>query len=64
MKTNLPVSDSMNKFTEKSESHTPDEICLDKHEQVFTQGQPGKAEHIINTAAIPLNQSDRGGQVT
>lgn len=60
----LPVSDSMHQFTEKRESHTPDEIWLVQHEQVFTQGQAGKAEHLLNTGTIPVIQSDRGGQVT
>ncbi len=60
----LPVSDSMHQFTEKRESHTPDEIWLVQHEQVFTQGQAGKAEHLLNTGSIPVIQSDRGGQVT
>ncbi|MFN6885885.1 lipoyl(octanoyl) transferase LipB, partial [Proteus mirabilis] len=32
--------------------------------QVFTQGQAGKAEHLLNTGSIPVIQSDRGGQVT
>ncbi len=31
---------------------------------MFTQGQAGKAEHLINTGDIPVVQSDRGGQVT
>ncbi|MEQ4925145.1 lipoyl(octanoyl) transferase LipB [Proteus hauseri] len=60
----LPVSDSMHQFTEKRESHTPDEIWLVQHEQVFTQGQAGKEEHLLNTGTIPVIQSDRGGQVT
>lgn len=35
-----------------------------EHNPVFTQGQAGKAEHLINTGDIPVVQSDRGGQVT
>lgn len=31
---------------------------------MFTQGQAGKAEHLLNTGDIPVIQSDRGGQVT
>jgi lipoate-protein ligase B len=31
---------------------------------VFTQGQAGKAEHVLVTGDIPVIQSDRGGQVT
>jgi lipoyl(octanoyl) transferase len=35
-----------------------------EHESVFTQGQAGKAEHVLAPGAIPVVQSDRGGQVT
>jgi lipoyl(octanoyl) transferase len=31
---------------------------------VFTQGQAGKAEHLLMPGDIPVVQSDRGGQVT
>ncbi|WP_116332994.1 lipoyl(octanoyl) transferase LipB, partial [Escherichia coli] len=31
---------------------------------VFTQGQAGKAEHVLVPGDIPVIQSDRGGQVT
>jgi len=31
---------------------------------VFTQGQAGKPEHVLNAHGIPIVQSDRGGQVT
>jgi lipoyl(octanoyl) transferase len=35
-----------------------------EHPPVFTQGQAGKAEHILNPGDIPIIQVDRGGQVT
>lgn len=41
-----------------------DEIWLLQHPPVFTQGQAGKAAHILDAGAIPVVQSDRGGQVT
>ena len=31
---------------------------------MFTQGQAGKAEHLLMPCDIPVAQSDRGGQVT
>lgn len=40
------------------------EIWLVQHLPVFTQGQAGKAEHVLNPGHIPVIQSDRGGQVT
>lgn len=43
---------------------TPDELWLLEHPPVFTQGQAGKAEHLLAPGDIPVVQSDRGGQVT
>lgn len=40
------------------------ELWLVEHHSVFTQGQAGKAEHLLNPGEIPVIQSDRGGQVT
>ncbi|RCZ38744.1 lipoyl(octanoyl) transferase LipB, partial [Escherichia coli] len=34
------------------------------HDPVYTQGQAGKAEHLLAPGDIPVVQSDRGGQVT
>ena len=59
-----PVSDAMHLFTESRSEDTPDEIWLVEHPAVFTQGQAGKAEHILVAGDIPVVQSDRGGQVT
>ncbi|WP_413734742.1 lipoyl(octanoyl) transferase LipB [Sodalis sp. RH21] len=58
------VSRAMHVFTDRRDGATPDEIWLVQHPQVFTQGQAGKAEHILMPGAIPVIQSDRGGQVT
>lgn len=41
-----------------------DEIWFLQHPPVFTQGQAGKAAHILDAGGIPVVQSDRGGQVT
>lgn len=41
-----------------------DEIWLLEHPQVFTQGQAGKAEHVLAPGDIPIVSVDRGGQVT
>ena len=41
-----------------------DEIWLLSHKPVYTQGQAGKAEHVLNPGDIPVVQIDRGGQVT
>tara|TARA_R110002110_G_scaffold415809_1_gene656467 strand:- start:3970 stop:4620 length:651 start_codon:yes stop_codon:yes gene_type:complete len=55
---------SMRDFTLARNPGQQDEIWLMEHNPVFTQGQAGKAEHILNPNKIPIVQSDRGGQVT
>lgn len=59
-----PVSQAMHDFTDTRDESTADEIWLVEHERVFTQGQAGKAEHVLVPGDIPVIQSDRGGQVT
>lgn len=54
----------MQRFTDTRDATTPDEIWLLEHPPVFTQGQAGKAEHILFPGDIPVVQVDRGGQVT
>lgn len=55
---------AMHEFTDQRNTDTTDEVWLVEHNPVFTQGQAGKAEHLLNTGDIPVVQSDRGGQVT
>jgi lipoyl(octanoyl) transferase len=55
---------AMQEFTLNRTYNTKDEIWFLQHEAVFTQGQAGKKEHILNPGNIPIIQSDRGGQVT
>ena len=55
---------AMQDFTNQRDESTLDEIWVLEHHQVFTQGQAGKAEHLLDQGDIPLVQSDRGGQVT
>lgn len=59
-----PVSQAMHNFTNRRDSATTDEIWLVQHQRVFTQGQAGRAEHVLVPGDIPVIQSDRGGQVT
>lgn len=58
------VFEDMKAFTERRNEDTEDQIWLTEHEPVFTQGQAGKAEHVLAPGDIPVVQSDRGGQVT
>lgn len=55
---------AMQAFTRERDSSTVDELWVLQHQPVFTQGQAGKAEHILDAHGIPVVQSDRGGQVT
>ena len=55
---------AMRDFTDTRTADTQDEIWILQHPAVFTQGQAGKAEHLINPGNIPITQSDRGGQIT
>ena len=59
-----PVFEAMQTFTQQRDEHTLDELWLTEHEPVFTQGQAGKAEHVLAPGDIPVVQTDRGGQVT
>ena len=59
-----PTWHAMQQFTDNRDAQTPDEIWLLEHPPVFTQGQAGKAEHVLFPGDIPVVQVDRGGQVT
>jgi len=60
----LPIWQQMQTFTAKRNSQTQDELWLLEHLPVYTQGQAGKAEHLLHSNHIPLVLSDRGGQIT
>ena len=59
-----PVWHAMQDFTSQRTADTADELWLVQHPPVFTQGQAGKAEHLLLPGDIPVVQVDRGGQVT
>jgi lipoyl(octanoyl) transferase len=59
-----PTLEAMKTFTDGRGPDTPDELWLLQHPPVFTQGQAGKAEHLLAPGDIPVVQVDRGGQVT
>lgn len=56
--------EAMRAFTAARSVDTPDELWLCQHPPVFTQGQAGKAEHVLVAGDIPVLPTDRGGQVT
>lgn len=59
-----PVWRTMSAFTSERDDSTVDELWLLEHPPVFTQGQAGKAEHLLMPGDIPVVKVDRGGQVT
>ena len=54
----------MKQFTTERHDQTVDELWLLEHPPVYTQGQAGKPEHVLNPQGIPIIQTDRGGQIT
>jgi len=54
----------MQTFTDSRDKTTEDELWVVEHPSVYTQGQAGKAGHLLNAGNIPVVQSDRGGQIT
>lgn len=59
-----PLWAKMQAFTNARTPQTVDQLWLVQHPPVFTQGQAGKPEHIIDPGPIPVVKTDRGGQVT
>jgi len=56
--------EAMQAFTNGRDASTPDELWLVQHPPVYTLGQAGKPEHLLQTTDIPLVKIDRGGQIT
>ena len=59
-----PVWREMQAYTDQRDEGSVDQLWLVQHPRVFTQGQAGKAEHVLAPGGIPVIQVDRGGQVT
>jgi lipoyl(octanoyl) transferase len=59
-----PLYKSMQYLVVNAEPTRDDEIWLLSHKPVYTQGQAGKAEHVLQPDDIPVVKIDRGGQVT
>lgn len=60
----LETWEAMKAFTADRDEAVADEIWCLEHPRVYTQGQAGKAEHLLAPGDIPVIQVDRGGQVT
>lgn len=59
-----PTLSAMLAFTEARTPATADELWCLEHPPVFTLGQAGRDEHVLDAGAIPVVHVDRGGQVT
>lgn len=55
---------AMRDLTQTRGEATSDELWFLEHPPVFTQGQAGRAEHVLAPGDIPVVPSDRGGQIT
>ncbi|MEE3117752.1 MAG: lipoyl(octanoyl) transferase LipB [Pseudomonadota bacterium] len=56
--------EAMKSFTAERDASVTDELWCLEHPRVYTQGQAGKAEHLLAPGDIPVIPVDRGGQVT
>ena len=59
-----PVWHTMQRYTQRRDDLSPDELWCVEHPPVFTLGQSGKHHHILDPGSIPVVEVDRGGQVT
>ena len=55
---------AMRDYTDGRGPESPDQLWLLEHPPVFTLGQAGKPEHLLDPGPIPVVKTDRGGQVT
>jgi lipoyl(octanoyl) transferase len=55
---------AMRAFTDARTPDTPDELWIVEHPPVFTLGLGADRGHILSAHAIPVVQTDRGGEVT
>jgi lipoyl(octanoyl) transferase len=60
----LPIWHAMRYIADHPERERGDELWLLSHKPVYTLGQAGRQERVLNAGGIPLVQTDRGGQVT
>ena len=59
-----PVLEAMRRWVDTRGADDPDEIWSLQHLPVYTQGQAGRAGHLLAPGDIPVIATDRGGQVT
>ncbi len=57
-----PIWQAMREYTDSRHDESADEIWLLQHSPVYTLGQAGLPEHVLNPKDIPLVKTDRGGK--
>src|SRR5260370_20624027 len=55
---------AMRRFTDARGTTTPDELWVLEHPPVYTVGIAGRAEHFPRSGEVPIERTDRGGQIT
>ena len=60
----VPTAAAMQAYTERRGPDTADVLWVCEHPSVYTQGLAGKEAHLLDPGAIPVVQTNRGGQVT
>jgi lipoyl(octanoyl) transferase len=58
------VERAMVEFTAARSADTEDELWLVEHDPVYTQGITGRDAHVLDAGGIPVERTQRGGQVT
>lgn len=56
--------DAMRAFTDARGATTPDQLWIVEHPPVYTLGLGADPSHVLDAHAIPVLQTDRGGEVT
>lgn len=56
--------EAMKTYTQNRDEHTPDQLWIVEHPAVYTLGLGADPGNILNPHAIPVVQTDRGGEVT
>ncbi len=58
------VERAMVDFTAARTTDTEDQLWLVEHDPVYTQGIAGRDAHVLDPGSIPVERTQRGGQVT
>ena len=59
-----PTYQAMRRFTDSRGTQTPDELWVLEHPPVYTVGIAGRSEHFPRSSEVPVERTDRGGQIT